>query len=97
MTDTALATITLSSVISLALGWVLLFWLYPSYNTDRFRQSMFALRDRLFDEARGGTISFEHPAYRLLRMTINGFMRYAHRMSGLNFLFFRPSCSGRGG
>lgn len=45
---------------------------------------MFALRDELFDYAASGKISFSHPAYRLLRQSMNGYIRYAHRLS-----FFR--------
>lgn len=69
------------SVALLAALWYVVFWLYPDYQVDRYRQEMFALRDRLFDEALEGLVSFDHPAYGLLRGTINGFIRFAHRMS----------------
>jgi hypothetical protein len=42
---------------------------------------MFSLRDELFDYAASGKISFTHPAYRLLRQSMNGFIRHGHRLS----------------
>jgi len=42
---------------------------------------MFALRDELFSDATSGLISFDHPAYGMLRSTMNGFIRYAHKIS----------------
>jgi hypothetical protein len=45
-----------------------------------FRQRLFALRDELFDIAREGAISYDHPAYGLLRTTLNGFIRFGHRV-----------------
>src|SRR5688572_24898474 len=68
--------------------WILLFWLYRDYRIDSFRQSMFRLRDRLFDEAALGRIDFAHPAYGSLRITMNGFIRSGHRSSLLHCLAF---------
>jgi len=45
---------------------------------------MFALRDEMFDFAANGNISFNDPAYVLLRKSMNGFIRYAP-----NLTFFR--------
>jgi hypothetical protein len=45
---------------------------------------MFGLRDEMFDYAAAGDISFQDPAYLLLRTSMNGFIRYAH-----NLTFFR--------
>jgi hypothetical protein len=57
------------------------FWLWPSVRLDSFRQNMFSLRDELFDYAASGKIEFGHPAYRLLRQSMNGFIRHGHRLS----------------
>ena len=70
----------LASVVSLAGIWLILFWLYRDYCVDRFRQELFALRDDLFDEAESGLVAFEHPAYGMLRSTMNGFIRFGHRL-----------------
>ncbi len=78
---------TANFIISLAAIFficVLVFWLYRDYELDVFRQKMFKLRDKLFDEARAGNISFDDDVYGILRSTMNGSIRYAHRM---NFLY----------
>jgi hypothetical protein len=75
----------LSTIIQSAVALVILLWMLaicvPSLRLDVFRQRMFIVRDQLFDYARAGNISFEHPAYRLLRKSMNGFIRYGHRLS----------------
>ncbi|MDR3570275.1 MAG: hypothetical protein P4L43_19810 [Syntrophobacteraceae bacterium] len=69
------------NVISLMGIIYLLLWLYKDYATDSFRQRMFALRDRLFDDAAQGFVAFDHPSYGLLRGTMNGYIRFGHRLS----------------
>lgn len=71
----------LSSLVSLFLFAVLLFWLYRDYRVDAFRQKLFALRDELFDDAHSGDIPFDSQCYGMLRTTMNGFIRFAHRMN----------------
>jgi hypothetical protein len=80
---TQLVTI-LTTWISLALLLIVVFRLWSSLRLDAFRQSMFALRDEMFDYAASGNIAFNDPAYSLLRKSMNGFIRYAH-----NLTFFR--------
>ena len=74
-----------STLLSLAGLWVLACWFWGDYRLDAFRQRMFVLRDEWFDFADGGGISFDHPAYGLLRSTMNGFIRFAHRMAPFEF------------
>jgi hypothetical protein len=62
-------------------------WEYRKYRTDLFREEMFILRDQLFDEAARGLIYFDHPAYGMLRSTMNGFIRFAHRPMALTAMF----------
>lgn len=71
----------LYSVISLLIIASLVFWLYRQYVLDSFRQRMFALRDEFFDEARSGAISYSSPAYGMLRSTMNGILRFGHRLN----------------
>lgn len=61
--------------------WFFLFVLYKDLAIDIFRQKMFELRDELFDEAANGVIEFNHPAYVVLRNTMNGFLRFGHKIS----------------
>ena len=79
MSSAALANVFQSTTL-LTLLIVVGFWLWPSVRLDSFRQNMFALRDELFDYAASGKISFSHPAYRLLRQSMNGFIRHGHRL-----------------
>jgi hypothetical protein len=74
-------TTALSSLLSLALVWLLVTSLYRDYRVDLFRDRMFALRERFFDEAADGCLSFDNPAYQLVRTTMNGFIRFGHRVS----------------
>jgi hypothetical protein len=76
--------IILESVSGVIVLSLLYFWLGPGLRLDLFRQNMFSVRDELFDYAAAGNIPFSHPAYRLLRRSANGFIRYAHRLT-----FFR--------
>jgi hypothetical protein len=70
----------LTSLISI-LGLVyLIFWVYRGYKVDSFRQKMFYLRNELFDDAARGEIDFSHPSYQILRTTMNGFIRFAHKL-----------------
>ena len=86
------ATYTVITLLLSAAGLWTLRWLYKDYCLDRFRQSMFQLRDNLFIEAiASNSWNHNHMAYQLLRMTMNGFIRYGHQFSftsiGLFFLF----------
>lgn len=61
--------------------WFGIFFLYQDYCVDSFRHKMFSLRDRLFNDAAKGLIDFNHPAYGMLRNTMNGFLRFSHKLS----------------
>jgi hypothetical protein len=78
--------VAIASLVSVLGGWVLLFWFYRDYRIDKFRQDMFALRDDLFDDAASGLMPFDHPAYGLLRSTMNGFIRFAHKLTLFDIL-----------
>ena len=88
MTGTQSAYTAITTIFTLAALCWLLFWLYPDYRTDLFRQRMFALRHSLFDEALAGRIDFKNPAYGELRRIMNGFILKAERMSLLQVVLF---------
>ena len=67
--------------LSLVLLWVLVFWCWTEYKIDLYRQKLFEVRDELFDYAAGGAISFNDPAYYNLRASMNGIIRFLHRIS----------------
>lgn len=74
----------LQFAISATLLLVVLFKLWPSFRLDLFRQKMFVVRDELFDYALAENIDFSHPAYGLLRRSMNAYIRYGHQLT-----FFR--------
>lgn len=51
---------------------------------DAFRQSLFDLRDRVFDYGVSGAVDFDHAAYRTLRTMINGSIRFGHELTAWN-------------
>ena len=62
--------------------WIFVFGkMIPEWRLDSFRQDMFIVRDELFDYAADGYISFDHPAYRMLRRQMNGLIRYGHHLT----------------
>lgn len=66
---------------TLCVGWWLYTELYQQYCVDLTRKKLFKLRDDLFDLGVDGKISFDSKAYGMCRKTINGMIRYCHRVS----------------
>ena len=81
MIDAASLALMAQSAVLLMVLWTILFCLWPTVRLDCFRQQIFEVRDELFDYAASGRIAFSHPAYRLLRQSMNGFIRYGHKVS----------------
>jgi hypothetical protein len=92
------AIVMLETLISLALLVVIILRIWPEQRTDLFRQEMFALRDELFDFAVADKVSFDDPAYILLRQLMNGFIRYAHNLTpyrtAMSYLHWRSISDG---
>jgi len=65
------------AVVAATVGFKIL----PMFRLDCYRQKMFAVRDELFDYAADGHISFDDPAYVLLRSQMNGMIRYGHQLT----------------
>jgi hypothetical protein len=65
----------------LAVLWWMYAWLYYGYRTDLLRFRLFIIRDRLFDAAVKGDLDFNSPAYKRTRTTLNGALRFAHRLT----------------
>lgn len=66
------------AILGLVLYW---FVLRRDYETDLFRNRLFAIRNELFDFASSGQVGFDHSAYTDLRSSVNGLIRYAHRFT----------------
>src|ERR1051326_8611895 len=78
--------VAVQSVIGLFLLWVLVFVCWRAYRADKLRDELFELRNDLFDRATEGRISFQEPAYQILRNTMNGLIRGAEHFSFARFL-----------
>lgn len=74
-----------SALVSLFGIWAVV-CLYLEYRVDCFRQDIFELRGELFEAAASGLIAFDHPGYGLLRSTLNGFIRFGHRLGLMEVL-----------
>lgn len=66
--------------------WQLFVVEYHKYLIDETRQRLFALRDELFQQAEQGKVSFDSNAYRMLRSTLNGMIRFTHDLSFWRFV-----------
>lgn len=73
--------------IQLIVVWIFLAFFYKDYRVDKLRQELFVIRDELFKFAERGEISFEDHAYGMTRSTLNGMIRFAHKIS-FSRLFF---------
>ena len=80
-----IATVLSSTLSLLGLAYLYL-WLYRDYRRDLLRTRLFEIRAELFDGARDGRIDFNHPAYGLLRSTLNGFLRYGHKVGAFRLV-----------
>jgi len=72
-----------ASAVSCLLLCILWFGFLKPQRQDAFREELFTLRGRLFVLAADKNISFHDPAYKQLRMFINGLLRFTHRISPL--------------
>jgi hypothetical protein len=72
------------AMVALAVLGALLCLFYGPWQsacTDLGRQFIFERRDKLFDMALAGRISFDSEAYQSARQTLNGFLRFAHELT----------------
>ncbi|HYX24731.1 MAG TPA: hypothetical protein VFC23_11305 [Thermoanaerobaculia bacterium] len=89
----------LISVAALLGLWILFHWQYASYRQDLLQTRIFSLRQELFDLGRAGKVSFDHPAYGVLRTTMNGYVKVSPRFNLVGlilfFLMFKEELKGR--
>jgi hypothetical protein len=71
----------LQTCVVAIIGITTFFKILPMQRLDCFRQNMFAVRDELLDYAAAGNISFNDPAYIVLRHQMNGMIRYGHQLT----------------
>lgn len=75
----------LASLLAALLLVVLFYGPWQSVCTDWARQTIFESRDRLFDMAREGRLSFESDEYRTIRSSLESLIRYAHQLTIVRF------------
>lgn len=80
-----ISALYLLGIICFAL-WFFYVHFYQGYRVDKARHELFVIRDEMFDFAAAGGISFTHPAYMMLRETMNGMIRLMHRLSWVSVL-----------
>lgn len=73
--------ILLNSIVGLAVFWIFVCYLWREYRVDSFRDQTFAIRDKLFLYAANKNVSFDHPAYTILRDRMNVGIRFAHEFT----------------
>jgi len=82
----------IQTVLQIAIGfillWVLFYFGVRPYREDAIRHRLFELRDELFLFAINGGISFDSPAYSILRGRINALIRFAHTITLSRILIF---------
>ena len=84
-------TESMANILLAAANFVLLWILVGcrrSYRIDALRHRLFVLRDELFDYALDGNLSFDHPAYAMLRRRMNNLLRFSHKISFVRLLIF---------
>jgi hypothetical protein len=73
------------TIITSALGlfglWVVVYYLWPDYRDDSYREDIFSVRDEMFLFACDNNIPFDHPAYTLLRTRMNLLIRHGHGLT----------------
>lgn len=73
--------IALISVLALFALWIAVYYLWRDFRNDTFREDIFSVRDLMFIYAAQGNISFDHPAYTILRNRMNVLLRHGHEFT----------------
>lgn len=73
--------IVAESLLGLLGLWIALFYLWRDFRNDAYREDIFTVRDEMFLYAADGNISFDDPAYTLLRARMNGLLRHGHELT----------------
>lgn len=68
-------------VIGLTVFWYVFHTQYREQRIAYLRERLFEIRDGLFQEAKNGTLSFNDEAYGMMRLTLNGLIRFAHEFT----------------
>lgn len=86
MTTVGNVTTIFYSCLSLVFIWLIYRYGWREYRIEKVRQDLFALRQELFDFAAKGNVAFDDPVYTGFRNTLNGLIRFSHRITFLRFV-----------
>ena len=84
--------IVAESLLGLLGLWVALFYLWRDFRNDAYREDIFSVRDEMFLYAADGNISFDDPAYTLLRTRMNGLLRHGHELTLTRLFILSAVC-----
>lgn len=84
--DAQTATAGIVSLISIIAILALYWWPMRMLRVDEHRQNVFRVRNELFLYAARGNVSFDHPAYQMLRTTLNGAIQDSYSVSATKVL-----------
>jgi hypothetical protein len=73
--------------VGLLFAWALFYMCHRAYLLDNFRQTLFEIRDDLFDLAADAEIAFDDYSYRALRDELNSLIFFADKMSFIRIAF----------
>jgi|HubBroStandDraft_6_1064221.scaffolds.fasta_scaffold92184_2 hypothetical protein len=79
--------VAILSAVNLLALWIFVFYFWRDYRVDAFRDHVFSIRDKMFLFAANGGVSFDDPAYTILRFRMNVFLRYGHEFTLTRALF----------
>jgi len=82
-----LVSLALIAVFGVAVAWRVFFIEYPRSAVDATRNELFEIRDRLFELANSGEVSFDNRGYKAARELVNGMIKYAHDVSAIHLFF----------
>jgi hypothetical protein len=84
-------TMAVNAIVSLVALVLFVCFFYGTWQaacTDWARQIIFERRDKLFDMAAAGKLSFASDEYKFVRRSFEGMIRFAHELTWPRLLFF---------
>jgi hypothetical protein len=84
--------VTIESLLGLFGLWIGICYLWRDFRNDSYREDIFSVRDEMFLYAAEGKISFDHPAYALLRLRMNRLLRHGLELTMTRLLILSLIC-----
>jgi hypothetical protein len=91
MIQTEMIAAVLHTLLAFGALWILVFYCWRPYRLDSLRDKLFELRHELFAMVEDKEVSFDDPAYWMLRAQLNRMLARAHKMTGLMLVLRAPA------